>query len=282
MKTCPKCQSTFTDDTLTKCPEDGAELVAEHSSKKDAKTGDVKSVKSTDAQKSKGNFNLILIVGAVVVIIGALWWLAQKPANNSTVKSATNTTTKANTTKPVTSDVPMPEKKPPTMTDVPVGNAQTPTEAYKMLFAAVKSQDTAKIKSMYSKGSIGLAEMQAARSNQPIERVYENGFTETTFVDDFPQMRDERIKDNFGAVEVWNAQRKIWEDLPFIFEDGSWKLAIGEAFGGSFKSPGKGMAVIEQENANANNPNAMIQRLPNANTGGNFRSGGKVTKPKNQ
>src|SRR5438552_2939937 len=58
---------------------------------------------------------------------------------------------------------PVPEKKPPTLTDVPVGNAQSPTEAYRMLFAAVKSQDTAKIKSMYSKGSIGLAEMQAGQ-----------------------------------------------------------------------------------------------------------------------
>ena len=276
MKTCPKCQSTF-NDALTKCPEDGAELVAEHSSKKDAKTADVKSVKSTDAQKSKGNLNLILIVGAVAVIIGALWWLAQKPATNSPVKPATNVAVKNNT-----SNVPVPEQKPPSMTDVPVGNAQTPTEAYRMLFAAVKSQDPAKIKLMLTKGSMGLAEMASGQQKKPVDEVVKNGFTETTFVDDYPQTRDERIKDNFGAVEVWNAQRKIWEDLPFMLENGSWKLAIGEAFGGTFKSPGKGQSVVEQENANANNPNSMIQRLPNANTSGNFRSGGKVTKPKNQ
>ncbi len=169
---------------------------------------------------------------------------------------------------------PMPEKKPPTLTDVPVGNAQSPTEAYRMLFAAVKSQDTAKIKSMYSKGSIGLAEMQAGQSKQPIEKVFENGFTETTFADTYPQMRDERIQGNFGAVEVWNDSRKQWDDLPFILEDGSWKLAVGEAFGGSFKSPGKGQAVIEQENANAKNPNPMINPLANSNINT------KITAPK--
>jgi hypothetical protein len=305
MKTCPECKSTYTDDTLTKCPTDGAELVEENSLNEDSETStetvesnksdktkekattktssavDVKSVKSDAPQKSKGNSYLILVVAVVLVLLGVLWWYSQKPKNNTTTAQSkiTNGNGKTNA-------VPNPtrERKPPTMTDYPVGNAQSPTEAYKMLFAAVKSQDTAKIKSMYSKGSIGLAETQAARSNQPIERVYENGFTETTFVDDFPKMRDERIKDQYGAVEVWNEMRKQWDDIPFIFEDGSWKLAIGDAFANTWKSPGKGQAVIEQENANANNPNSMIRLNPtgNSNTSGNFRSGGKVTKPKNQ
>jgi hypothetical protein len=268
MKTSPESKTAYKDDSST-------ELTAANPSTKDAKTADAKSVKSADAAKSKGNFNLILIVGAVAVILGAVWWLTQKPANSP----ATNTAVKVNT-----SNAPVPEQKPPTMTDVPVGGAQTPTEAYRMLFAAVKSQDPAKIKLMLTQGSMGLAQMAAGQQKKTVEEVIKNGFTETTFVDDYPQTRDERIKDKMGAVEVWNAQRKTWEDLPFMFEDGSWKLAIGEAFGGSFKSPGKGQAVLEQENANANNPNAMIQRLPapNANTNGNFRSGGKVTKPKNQ
>jgi hypothetical protein len=219
--------------------------------------------------------NYSKIVCTILAMVSAV--IAFACNKSAAVNSPANSTTKTNSSNPV------PDKKPPTMTDYPVGNAQTPSEAYRMLFAAVKSQDTAKIKSMYSKGSIGLAEMQASRSNQPLERVYENGFTETTFVDNFPQMRDERIKGNYGAVEVWNDKRKQWDDIPFILEDGSWKLAIGDAFGGKWQSPGKGQAVIEQENANANNPN-MIQKLPagNSNTSGNFKSGGKVTKPKNQ
>jgi hypothetical protein len=305
MKICPECQSTYTNETLTKCPNDGTELVEESSLNQNSETGvetaalnqtdktkkttdktssavDVKSVKSSAPQKSKGNSYLILVVAAVLVLLGVLWWYSQKPKNNGTITAQS----KVQNTNGKTTTAPNPtrERKPPTMTDYQVGNAQSPTEAYKMLFAAVKSQETAKIKSMYSKGSIGLAEMQSARSNQPIERVYENGFTETTFVDDFPQMRDERIKDKYGAVEVWNESRKQWDDIPFIFEDGSWKLAIGDAFANTWKTPGKGQAQIEQENANANNPNLMIRKMPsgNANTNGNFRSGGKVTKPKNQ
>jgi hypothetical protein len=202
--------------------------------------------------------------------------------NSPAVKSPANVA--ANAPKTANNSVPTPEQKLPTMTDVPVGNAQTPTEAFRMLFAAVKSQDSAKIKSMLSKGSMGLAEMAAGQQKKTVEEVVKNGFTETTFVDNYPQMRDERVKGDFGAVEVWNETRKQWDDIPFIKEDGSWKAAFGDAFGGKWKSPGKSQGVIEQENANASNPNSMVQKIPSSNSNAvtNFPGGGKVTKPKNQ
>lgn len=143
------------------------------------------------------------------------------------------------------------------------GTNGSPTEAYKQLYAAVKSKDTEKIKAVMSKSTQNFAQMVAARQNTPIEKVYENGFTATTFAESLPEIRDERIKDEFGSVEVWNEKDKRWEDLGFVYEDGAWKLAIGEVFGGKFQSPGKGRAVKEQEAANALNPaNNMINALP--------------------
>jgi hypothetical protein len=230
---------------------------------------------SRKPMKFKNSSKIIFTMLALACAVFALACPNSSAVNNTKVSNSA--TTKANAPN-------VPDVKPPTMTDVPVGNAQTPSEAYRMLFAAVKSQDPAKIKSMLSKGSMGLAEMASGQQKKPIEEVIKNGFTETTFVDDYPQIRDQRIKGNFGAVEVWNATRKQWDDIPFILEDGSWKAAFGDAFGGKWQSPGKGQAVIEQENANANNPNGMIQKVPagNANASGNFKSGGKVTKPQNQ
>ncbi|MET0751936.1 MAG: hypothetical protein ABWZ66_01120, partial [Pyrinomonadaceae bacterium] len=206
------------------------------------------------------------IIFTILAMACALFAVAcpSSPDANSTANVATNAPKTANTSNPV------PETKPPTMTDVPVGNAQTPTEAFKMLFAAVKSQDSTKIKSMLSKGSMGLAEMAAGQQKKTVEEVVKNGFTETTFADTYPQMRDERVKGNFGAVEVWNETRKQWDDVPFILEEGSWKAAFGDMFAGKYEKPGKGQAQIEQENANANNPNSMIQKLPAGNTSGNF------------
>lgn len=147
----------------------------------------------------------------------------------------------------------------------------SPTEAYKQLYAAVKSKDTEKIKAVMTKKTQEFAQMVAARQNSPIEKVFENGFTATTFADSLPEIRDERIKDEFGAVEVWNAKDKRWEDLGFIYEDGSWKLAIGEMFAGSFKSPGAGRAVKEQEAANLASNTMIPANVSNANMNANVK-----------
>ncbi len=146
---------------------------------------------------------------------------------------------------------------------VNVGNAQTPTEAYTMLYTAVKAKEPAAIKKMLSKKTIGLAEGAAGQQKKSVEQVVENGFTSTTFAATMPQMRDERVKENMGALEVWNERDKKWEDLPFVREDDEWKLAVGDIFAGTYQSPGKGQSRIESE---ASNTNKMI---PYGN--GNFK-----------
>ena len=153
----------------------------------------------------------------------------------------------------------------------------SPTEAYKALYAAVKSKDTEKIKAAMSKKTQEFAQMVSARNSTPVEKVFENGFTSTTFAESLPEIRDERVSGDFGAVEVWSAKDNRWEDLGFVNEGGSWKLAIGEMFAGTFKSPGKGRAIKEQEAANMANGNNMIPMIP---TNGNANSNVKVIVPK--
>ena len=147
----------------------------------------------------------------------------------------------------------------------------SPTEAYKQLYAAVKAKDTEKIKATMSKNTQAFAQMVASRQNSPIEKVFENGFTATTFAETLPEIRDERISGEFGAIEVWNAKEKRWEDLGFVNEDGSWKLAIGEMFGGTFKSPGPGRAIKEQEAANVLSNNMIPVTPANVNMNGNVK-----------
>ena len=166
----------------------------------------------------------------------------------------------------------------PGTTSTSTGPSGSPTEAYKQLYAAVKSKDAEKIKAVMSKKTQEFAQMVAGRQNQPVEKVYENGFTATTFAESLPEIRDERISGEFGAVEVWNSKDKRWEDLGFVLEDGSWKLAIGEMFGGTFKSPGKGRAIKEQEAANLANNN-LVNGLP-ANVNMNTNANVQVIVPK--
>jgi hypothetical protein len=148
----------------------------------------------------------------------------------------------------------------------PVGSDEnSPTGAYKRLYAAVKAKNTEAIKKELTKSSVEFGAMFAQRSGKTLEQAYENGFTATTFSPTLPEIRDQRIKDNMGAVEVWNSKEKTWEDLPFILEDGAWKLAVGDLFAGTYTKPAEGKAQKEQEAANAAG-NSRIQQVPAPNT----------------
>ena len=127
----------------------------------------------------------------------------------------------------------------------------SPTETYKRLYAAVKAKDTEAIKALVSKKTHDLANMASQRNNVPIDKVYENGFTATTFSPTLPEIRDERISDDMGAVEVYNSKDSRWEDLPFVKEDGTWKLGFGDQFAGTYKSPGMGRDQKEKLAANS-------------------------------
>ncbi|NNE68521.1 MAG: hypothetical protein HKN33_18280 [Pyrinomonadaceae bacterium] len=135
--------------------------------------------------------------------------------------------------------------------NAPVGKAKTPTEAYQQLFAAVKSKDTDRIKSTMSKSTLKFAEGVAGQQKKKIEEVLRNGFHRSTMTDKLPAIRDERVKGDFGAVEVYVTKDKKWENVRFVMEDGGWKLAVGETWSGNFKSPGKSRTIREKENANA-------------------------------
>jgi hypothetical protein len=116
-----------------------------------------------------------------------------------------------------------------------------------------------------TKASIDLASMVSAQNKTPLEKVFENGFTATTFAPSLPDIRDERINCNMGAIEIWNVKEQKWEDTPFMIEDGVWKLAVGDLFKGSYKSPGKGLATKEAEAANAARGNVAVP-TSNVNT----------------
>ncbi len=143
----------------------------------------------------------------------------------------------------------------------------TPTDAYKRLYAAVKAKNTDAIKNEMTKGTQDFAISASQMQKKPIEQVFENGFTATTFSPSLPEIRDQRIAGNMGAIEVWNSKESTWEDLPYILENGKWKLAIGELFAGTYKSPGKGRAALEREASNsmANAPGGMNPTV-NSNT----------------
>ncbi len=144
--------------------------------------------------------------------------------------------------------------------------SDTPTEAYKRLYAAVKAKNTENIKAEMSEASREFAESLASRQNKPVEKVYENGFSATTFSPTLPEIRDERVKGCWGGLEVRNSKDNKWEDVPFVNEGGAWKFAIGEIFSNEYESPGKNRDTLEKEAANMARGNTAVPSYPMGNT----------------
>lgn len=157
--------------------------------------------------------------------------------------------------------------------------AQTPTEAYKSLYEAVKAKDSQRIQQLMSKNTIGFAGFAMEKNNQSLEKVLENGMTATTFANSLPEIRDERVSGEFGAVEVFNQKENRWEDLAFIMEDGMWKLAVGDMVKGTYKSPGKGQAQTEME---ASNPAMNQSMILGTNTNESSNSKVDISKDKSK
>jgi hypothetical protein len=127
------------------------------------------------------------------------------------------------------------------------GGQSSPTEAYKTLYAAVQRKDVETVKKIMSKSTIkfmtGAAEMQ----KKPFDQVIANGTIESNLSPTMPQLCKERIKDKWGALEVRGASGK-WEDVPFVLEDGQWKVAVGDIFEGTYQKPGDTICMQPQPN----------------------------------
>lgn len=121
------------------------------------------------------------------------------------------------------------------------------TEAYKNLYDAVKSKNTENIKANMSKATVDFALTVAGMQKKTPEEMFRNGLIQSTSSEKLPPTRNERIKDNMGALEVQEANG-TWQDVPFILEDGRWKLAVGDLFNGSYKKPAPSQAETEANN----------------------------------
>lgn len=141
----------------------------------------------------------------------------------------------------------------------------TPTAAYKRVFEAVKKKDTAAIKKEMSSTTQAFALSLVEMRKQSEEEIYKNGFFESMMNDSFPQLRDERVKDNYAAIEAITP-KGTWEDVPFVKENGAWKIAVGDVFQNTYQSPGKPASA-----ANANTQIPQVVPAPNTNTNANVQ-----------
>lgn len=79
------------------------------------------------------------------------------------------------------------------------------------------------MKSLLSQGSIKMSEEEAKSQNRPLDEVILNDtlFPETVTSVEF---KNEKIDGETATIDIKN-QFGMWDRVPFILENGSWKIA---------------------------------------------------------
>jgi hypothetical protein len=102
--------------------------------------------------------------------------------------------------------------------------AKNPIEVMKTLSEASKNKDVAEVKNSVSKGTLNLLEEAAKAQNTTVDELLkkENGAP----FKELPEMRNEKIEGDAASIEMKNTNSEDWETVPFVKEEGIWKLAL--------------------------------------------------------
>lgn len=98
----------------------------------------------------------------------------------------------------------------------------TPIETFQTYTKAIKQKDTTTMKLLLSKATIEMHEMEAQAQKVTVDEIVkrETLFTENQKVVRF---RNEKINGETATLEVENSFGS-WETVPFVKEDGVWKI----------------------------------------------------------
>lgn len=98
----------------------------------------------------------------------------------------------------------------------------SPLETFKIYVKAVKMQDTTTMKLLLSSETIKMHEAEAKAQGVTLDDIVKR---ETLLSEGQKKVefRNERIEGDRATLEIKNTFG-IWETIPFIFEDGAWKI----------------------------------------------------------
>jgi hypothetical protein len=104
------------------------------------------------------------------------------------------------------------------------GKTETPTETIKALHEVSQKKDVEGIKKRLSRGTLKLYEETAQKQKTTVDELLKQEGGAPMQI--LPEMREEKIEGETATVEVKNALTGEYEKLPFVKEDGVWKVAI--------------------------------------------------------
>lgn len=100
----------------------------------------------------------------------------------------------------------------------------TPTDTLKVFIEATKNKDVEAVKKTLSKGTMAIIEDSAKKQNTTVDELLrkDNGMP----IKELPEIRNEKIEGEKASVEVKNVVTNEFDRVPFVKENGDWKIAL--------------------------------------------------------
>jgi len=104
-------------------------------------------------------------------------------------------------------------------------NRSTPTATFKAFFEASKKKDAAGMKKTLSKGTLDMFDKLAKEQNKSTDDMLKE-VDKDDKSEKMPETRNEKINGDTATLEVKNDKTGKWDTLPFVKENGVWKIAL--------------------------------------------------------
>src|SRR6267143_2633747 len=101
----------------------------------------------------------------------------------------------------------------------------TPTANFKAFYEASKKKDVAGMKKALSKGTLDMFDKLAKEQNKSTDEMLKS-FDKEDKNQKMPETRNEKINGDAATLEVKNDKTNKWDTLPFVKENGEWKIAL--------------------------------------------------------
>ncbi len=116
------------------------------------------------------------------------------------------------------------EKEKPKTEEKETAGLSTPTETMKTFLEALKKKDVKGVRLSISKSSLEQYEKIAEEQNKTLEEIMMS--SEDNSMKENLEMRNEKIDGDSATLEVKDDDTGKWETIPFVKEEGSWKIAF--------------------------------------------------------
>lgn len=110
--------------------------------------------------------------------------------------------------------------------NAPAPQAGGPTEVLNSFVEASKTKDIEAMKRALSKGTMEKIEQSARRDNTSVDELLKT--EDGTLVRELPETRNEKIDGDAATLEVKNVETGEFDEVPFVKEGGTWRLALDE------------------------------------------------------